>query len=636
MNRIKKSRLLAAALFFAMLFSTIVIILYALNNAVPHIKVEVSDGVADLTGFNFDSSVAYITNMEYYNGRLIVPNELYENVPDGFFDSTAQYNTARVRFVLPNDYNSFMIFGISPAYASRIYVNGSLSETFGIIDQEEPENNVYRVAPFSAVAEPVDGVIELVVQSAGIIRDEIFHYGFYIGSFNVAKYSILCETAYNFIPVVIACMCTLFYLGYFIFAPEVRVNLWFALISLTTGCLLIGNGGFIHSLLPGLDYSAEFYGLYISLLMICALYSLFVRSLYGIPRVVPLIVCILSVVFSIFIFIFPINIVERYLMIHMIFVFTVMIVCTVCILKRIKQFGSEHIISFSGQVIFMMGGVLDMLGSAGVTSFFGLTTFGILFFIFAQMLALYLVNNRAIENERRLALENASLENLNRMKTELLGNISHELKTPLTVVSNVSQLAARHTTDEYIKEKMETAVSEIERMKIKVKQLMELAKAEDAEMGRDFQIIDINSLISKTVSTCFQALDEHNNTLKVELSDKPLLVSADPAHLPGVLVNLIDNAVRFTRNGKIIVSVDYDNDFVTVSVEDTGIGLSPEQKIHIFERFYTGEKSTGTGLGLHICKKVTEAHGGEIQVKSEEGRGTKISFTLPLFKDEEK
>ncbi|MCL2084597.1 MAG: sensor histidine kinase [Oscillospiraceae bacterium] len=626
---VRSHRLPAAAVLLAML--SLVLLLYGLGGAVPSVPVGAPNGTADLTGFDFSSSVAHIADADFYAGRLLSPSEIEDAAPDGGFDKTARYYTIRLRFLVPD--GEYMIFGLSPEYASEIYINGILAETFGRIDPSDEKNNVYRVAPFSAAARPAGGVIELSARSAGIIRDDVSYRGFFIGSYNTANYRRLCDTVYHLIPVVVAGMCALFYFGYFIFAPSVKANLWFALISLTTGFLLFGSEGFSHALLPNLGYRLEFRAANISLLMICVLYSLFARSLYGIPKAAAAAVCAGGGLLSVLILCLPVRIAARYLVIHVCFIFAVMAVCTVLIL-RAGRFNTEQAISFCGQAAFMACGIFDLLGSAGVIRYYELTTIGILIFIFAQMTALYLVNGRAVQNERRLEAENRALEKLNSMKTELLGNIAHELKTPVTVISNVSQLAARHTGDGYVREKMNTAISEIGRMKLKLRQLMELARVEDAEIRWDIRPVDIGAVIADTAREYFQTIDENGNTLSVELPEELPGVMADPAHIPGVLINLLDNAARFTRDGVITVRAARDGDFVKVSVEDTGCGIPAGQEERIFDRFYTGEKSAGTGLGLHICKKVVEAHGGSIRAQSAPGRGAAVSFTLPLCEED--
>ena len=628
---VKKPRLIAAGALFVLLSLSAVAVLLLLDGAVPRVPVEAPGGAADLIGFDFAPQVAHITDAEFYAGSILAPSEIGQpGRASGGYDRTARYHTARVRFFVPD--GDYVIFGLSPQYASRMYVNGVHAGAVGRFDENDEGSNIYQVAQFSIIARPVDGEIELVIQMAGIIHDVTSYSGVFIGSPDTAAYRRLCDMAYRLIPVAIAFTCMLFFLGYFIFMPSVKANLWFALISLFTGFFLSGSDGVVTALLPGagVGYVFEFYAANITLLAMSALYLLFIRSFYGIPKAVPAAVCLISVLLASMLFL-PISTVSRFSMIHVAFIFSVNIACIACILAKAKTFKAEHVISLCGQAAFMLGGVFDLLGAVGVMRHYDLTPMGILVFIFAQMLALYIVNNRAAENERRLAAENESLENMNRMKTELLTNMSHELKTPLTVISNMAQLAARRTSDDYVRVKMETAVTEVSRMKAKIVRLLELAKMDDAGKQWDFQAVDLRELIYETVPSYFQALDEHSNSLSIELPENLPGVRADLTHLPGVIVNLIENAVRFTKNGRITVSAAYDEANVTVSVEDTGGGIEPEQTRLIFERFYTGSGSTGTGLGLHICKKVVEAHGGEISVRSEPGTGTTVSFTLPVM-----
>ena len=583
-----------------------------------------------MLSFDFASKVAHIEDAEFYTNRILTPSEIALAAPvNNEYDSTARYHTVRIRFIVPD--GDYMIFGLSPQYASKMYVNGEPAGAVGWFDEDNEDKNIYRVAQFCIIARPSNGEIELVMQIAGIIHDVTSYNGIYIGVPETVRYRQMCELAYRLIPVAIAFTCMLFFFGYFIFMPSVKANLWFALISLITGFFLSGSDGIVVALLPGpgIGYVFEFYAANITLLIMCVTYALFIRSFYGIPKAVPTAVCLISILLAVMLFL-PINTVLRFSILHISFIFAVNITCVVCVLARRKLFKAEHVISLCGQVVFMLSGVFDLLGATEIMTHYDLTPIGILMFIFAQMLALYIVNNRAVENERRLIAENESLDNMNRVKTELLTNISHELKTPLTVISNVSQLAARRTSDDYVREKMGTAITEVQRMKAKVGRLLELARVDDAEKQWKFQAVDIRRLINETVSTYFQALDEHNNVLIIELPDRLPCVRADTAHLPGVIINLVDNAVRFTSNGKISIYAEHDEDFVIVSVEDTGAGIPTEQVQHIFERFYTGSKSTGTGIGLHICKKVIESHGGSISVHSEVGIGTTVSFSLPV------
>ncbi|MCL2112111.1 MAG: sensor histidine kinase [Clostridiales bacterium] len=611
------------------------------NEPVPVVSVQApvgnvgEDWASNLRGFDFASNTAYTdeaviipdqaADYSTVTVRLLVPDSAHNNY------DTPDPTTPNPPSDTPNTPNAYIIYGKSPGYASRIFINGELAAEIGHIDEENPENNTYQEAQFRIPTRPKNGEIEVVFHMAGIIRDDPAYHGLYIGEYGLANAALLRDTVYGLIPVFIFLTCALFYIGYFLFVPSVRTNLWFAFISLIIGVFISYNWRIGFNLFPALEYRTEYLGFHISLLLICVCHSFFARSLFGVPRAVPIAACIGSLLMAVWLVATPVKITAQYSFLYTAFVFAVMAANVVCIIARMRHFRIEQAISFCGQVAFMLCGVFDMLGLES-GSLWDFSIFGMLIFLFAQMASLYLVNNRAVESERRLAAEKASLESLNSMKTELLGNISHEFKTPLTVISNVSQLAARHTSDVYIRDKMGIAVTEVERMKNKVGQLLKLTRMEDEGLRPEFRPVDVREFIQGMAQTYFQALDENNNTLKIELPESLPAVNADPTHLTGVIVNLIENAIRFTKNGRITIKARSDGGFVAVSVEDTGCGMTEEQRERIFERYFTGERSTGTGLGLYICKKTIDTHGGEIFVESEPGRGTAVSFTLPVNK----
>ncbi|MCL2109268.1 MAG: sensor histidine kinase [Oscillospiraceae bacterium] len=616
-----------APAFFLIIAACVSLLLYRFGAGVPHTNVTWTDGVTDLRDFNFTSAIAHPLGAEFYPGALLPLNELEFATP-GTWDSSAKYNTVRVRMLVPD--GDYLIYGKSPDYASRVYINGELTDTIGHIDEQDERNNTYHVTQFRTLARPENGAIEVVFHVAGIVRDGSAFHGLFIGEYRLVEAQLFRDTVYGLIPVIIFLTCALFYIGYFMFMPSVKTNLWFALIALIIGLFISQNWKISFSLFPNMEYRLEFFWYHVLLLLVCICYSFFAHSLFKIPRAVPLVVCGFSAVLTIMFVVLPVGIAARFLAVHTVFIFAVMAANIILITLRIKHFQKEHAISFGGQIIFMFSGVFDLLGLRFM-GFWDFSTIGMLIFLFTQMVAMYLVNNRAVVNEQILAAENASLGKLNAMKTELLGNISHEMKTPLTVISNMAQLTARRSADTYIQEKMKIATAEALRLKSKVGQLLKVARFEDAGIAWEFEPTDIRKLLNDTVHTCFHSLDEHNNKLSVILPENLPRIKADRSHLPGVIINLIENAVRFTRDGEIVVNAAHENNSVTVSVKDSGCGMTEEQQEHIFERFFVGDKSTGTGLGLYICKKVIDAHGGEIFVTSEPNRGTTVSFTLPVI-----
>lgn len=233
---------------------------------------------------------------------------------------------------------------------------------------------------------------------------------------------------------------------------------------------------------------------------------------------------------------------------------------------------------------------------------------------------------------------------MNKMKTEFWGNVSHELKTPLTVVSNYAQLARRHAEraevrDEYTAEKMQLLTAEAKRMAVMVEQLLDIARIEEGGMSCHMTSNDAAGLIRDAMNAFDAALDHNGNSLILDLPDGLRPVLCDRERIRQVLLNLVSNAIRFTHDGTIAVSAKMEGNAVSVTVTDTGEGMSRETLDIVFGRYHTNPPSaegntTGTGLGLHITRLIVEAHGGKIAIESEEGKGTAVTFTLPGLGEE--
>jgi signal transduction histidine kinase len=254
---------------------------------------------------------------------------------------------------------------------------------------------------------------------------------------------------------------------------------------------------------------------------------------------------------------------------------------------------------------------------------------------------LYNEQQRELEGARqKLSEENAVLERVNQLKTEFLANISHELRTPLTVVSGYAQ-TSRSTLSglpgaENVADMMTLIASEAERMSLMVGQILDVTRIDENRMVFAPAECSLAEVIQKTLSTYYPILNKNNNKLALKLPEDLPKAWADSDRVSQVLVNLIANAIRHTRNGQLVVSAAAQGDFLEVSVADNGEGIAPERIPLLFERYKSRDsakaqtgKNTGTGLGLFICKHIVEAHGGRIWIESCEGAGTTVRFTLP-------
>ena len=221
------------------------------------------------------------------------------------------------------------------------------------------------------------------------------------------------------------------------------------------------------------------------------------------------------------------------------------------------------------------------------------------------------------------------------MKTAFLSDASHELKTPLAAMSGYAQNAEidllNGSSTAQIQEKLKRISSESNRMAPMVTQILDATRIEEGRMVLELAPCDLDGLVRETVETYFAVLNKNNNKLALRIPLELPQVKADSSRLQRVFVNLVSNALKHTKSGTILIKAEEEENFIKVTVKDTGSGISEEDMPHIWERYYKGKHSeTGTGLGLFICKFIIESHGGKIWAESEVGKGTSFMFTLPV------
>lgn len=233
-----------------------------------------------------------------------------------------------------------------------------------------------------------------------------------------------------------------------------------------------------------------------------------------------------------------------------------------------------------------------------------------------------------------MARELAQLED---MRKEFVANVSHELRSPITSIQGyidgiLDGTIPKEKTYDYLKVVQE----ETRRMSRLINDLLEMTKLESGEFPLNRTEFDINELIRICIIKFEKRIVEKDLTVKVDFEEDRRFVFADRDKIEQVLTNLIDNAIKFSKpKGIIHLFTEVKGDKVFITVQDNGIGISPEDLEHIWERFYKADKSRGkdgAGLGLYIVKKIIEAHKEEIWAESELKKGTSFTFTLPIKK----
>lgn len=232
------------------------------------------------------------------------------------------------------------------------------------------------------------------------------------------------------------------------------------------------------------------------------------------------------------------------------------------------------------------------------------------------------------------------VENLNRMhrlRTDFLASVSHELKTPLTLIRGyIETLEGRAIED---RDKARRFVSIIknhaDRLSNIVDDLLQLSELELSESGIRKVPCDLRDAINEVTLGFGHALEQKKHDLKVRAEGSDFKISGDPGKIEQLLVNLIDNAIKYTEpGGAIEIRLTEGDERTTIRVRDNGIGISPAHIDRVFERFYRVDKARsrelgGTGLGLGIAKHIVLAHGGEIRIDSTPGHGTEVVVVLP-------
>ncbi|HUL30255.1 MAG TPA: ATP-binding protein, partial [Thermodesulfobacteriota bacterium] len=251
----------------------------------------------------------------------------------------------------------------------------------------------------------------------------------------------------------------------------------------------------------------------------------------------------------------------------------------------------------------------------------------------------------------QLERANKELRKIDAMKSEFVSVASHELRTPLAAIKNAVQLILSGRTGEINKNQekfLSMAERNINRLTNILNDLLNLSRIESGRVELKFQNIKLKGLTELAASSLRPHADEKSIQIQVEIPDSLPAVYGDQEKIEQIFTNLIGNSIKFTpEGGKILISgevLSHDTaggygDMVAISVKDTGIGIPPEHLEAIFEKFHQVEGSlqrstSGTGLGLAITKGLVEAHQGKIWVKSEMGKGSVFTFTLPISESE--
>ena len=608
------------------------------------ITVTSTDGVWELSEIGFAQKVVRLTGaVEYVPDALLTPEAFSEraDICLGQPGSETQYATSRMRLKVPQ--NNYLICGYSVDFASRMYVNGKVLLEAGVPGDSRESTTTgvkFYVLPVSPDA---NGEIVIVQQVSNFThKDNGTHGTLYIGM----PEQINQYVSRNLWPEMLFMggylVLFLVHLIFYLIMRDYKPNLLFALFCLTwfvrtgaTGQRVLG------AILPDLPWTIIFRLEYLTMplsgiLLVWLLYLLFPGVL---PKWFPPAASFLCGVFA------AVDVFGPTLLISHTMVWRVAILGLIGLfffarlLLRWRRPDTGQLAVLLGVAFLLFAALWDMLYHRDIYLLpalrFAISEMAMAVFVLFSMTALFFNTMREVrqarENEARMAVEKEMLVEMNRMKNQFYTDMSHEMKTPLTVISVNAQFAAQNigvgAVDEETVTDLNAISTEARRLAQMVTGLVGLGRMQGADSGN--RILAMDSLVEETVRIYQSMFERQGNilTADTEAGLPPVEGSAD--QLVQVLINLLSNANRHTRNGVVLVQARTQENRVRVSVTDNGDGVSPELLSHVFERFQRGEDG-GSGLGLTICKTIIEEHGGEIGIESKEGKGTEVWFTLPV------
>ncbi|MPZ14920.1 MAG: PAS domain-containing protein [Chloroflexi bacterium] len=222
------------------------------------------------------------------------------------------------------------------------------------------------------------------------------------------------------------------------------------------------------------------------------------------------------------------------------------------------------------------------------------------------------------------------------VRREFVANVSHELRTPVAGLKALAETLESGALDEPVpaRQFLSQMMLEIERLAQMVEELLELARLESGQFALAEEAVDLQSVVAHAVGRLLPHAERRAVVLYADTLEIAVVLHGDASRLERALINLLDNAIKFTPpGGDVRVRCAADGPDVVISVSDTGKGIPEDELPRIFERFYKADharSSPGTGLGLAIAKHTVEAHGGRIWAESVEGRGSTFFISLPI------
>ncbi len=621
---------------------------------VNYTEVYSSNGVWNLKDIDFSNTVVHLQgNVMHIPDVLLTPEQFEQNIDSVQIGNPIDKNearTAKLVLIMP-DSSDYKVY-TKGDYARRLYTNGEFRGQVGVpaltAEEFEGDYGTIEVDTFAT-----DNVIELVIQGGNFIHQEGSNYSYVL----VGKTHLLdwffdyTDAIGGLVEGMLLVLFILHFMAAVVFVNKSQ-NLCFAFICLTFALRnSLAGSKLIFTLFPDAPWPIAFRLEYLtmiisSLLILWIIYSQFKDALNR--RVINAFLGIFLIFGIIFMVINTYELSHLVITINILYFLAILYIWISLGIFAVKRVRAKQPIDITQKISIMAVSVMflaiinDMLLFNGFGNLLvkdSLAELAVLIFAIFEALAIFYATMKTVQISKDAQIQAVNhvktLEGLDRMKTEFLQDMSHEMKTPLTVIATGIDYADRQLKKSEISAEKTSSIlnmvrEETARLGRMVGGMVSMAAMNE---GTNRRKIDFEKLL-RNGSEAFYVLAEKNGTkliydIKCELP--PVFVDYDS--FARVIANIMTNAIRHTFNGEIRLSANSNESVITVEVSDTGGGIDSDLLDSVTQRGVS--HSGGTGLGLYICKSTVQAHGGEIKIDSIKNKGTTVTFTLPVYGGQE-
>jgi len=443
----------------------------------------------------------------------------------------------------------------------------------------------------------------------------------------------------------------IYHLALFVLRPKDTSTLYFGIFCLCVAAwhgTVDPHGRFIDLLIPGITWEwitrTEVLSFYLSI----PAFALFIRSIFPgeSSALITRIYQWAGLVFSLVAALTPPHIFTRTLLPYEILTATTLVYVIWVLILAVRHGRQGAVYMLVGFPIFWLTGINDILYGHRLIETGVLIPYGLFILIISHSFVISLRFSKAFAAVERLSVDlnrkNEELYRANRIKDEFLANTSHELRTPLNGIIGIAESlreGAAGDLNRSVRNNLTMIISSARRLTALINDILDFSKLKHQDIRIRKRAVDIKALIRTVLAVCEPMTRGRPLVLENKVPDHLPAALGDEDRLQQILFNLVGNAVKFTTKGKVGILAAEKGNFLSISVEDTGIGIPENRFERIFQSFEQADASAsrrfgGTGLGLAITRKLVELHGGTIKVVSKEGKGAVFTFTIPKAGEE--